>query len=89
MTKQITKSMCEEFNEILSEANSVARLKYQFDATVEIQIVQDAYINFESTTLYPSNMLINKITNFFALKGIPKVHFNNSSNSFWAVDDNQ
>jgi len=88
MTKQITKSMCEEFNKILSEANSVARLRYQFDSTVEIQIVQDAYINLESTTLYPSNILINKIKHFFATKGIEKVHFNNSSSSFWAVGNN-
>lgn len=88
MTKQITKSMCEEFNEILSETNSVARLRHQMDFTVKIQIVQDAYINSESTILYPSDMLINKIKDFFASKGIPKVHFNNSSNSFWAVDDN-
>jgi len=88
MTKQITKTMCEEFNEILSSANRVARLRYQSDSTVEIQIVQDAYVNLESTTLYPSDILIDKIKDFFASKGIQKVHFNNSSNSFWAVDDN-
>ena len=74
MEKKLTKQVCEEFNDMLREENSVVRLQSFFDGTAQFTFAEDIYVN-PRCMLYASQTFVDKLTQFLQDKGISNIRY--------------
>lgn len=80
MKSLITDEMIKEFNEVMTNENSIVRLQRNGSA-VEIVLIEDKYLDSENK-VYPNDKFYKKLEDFFNSKGICNLSYNISSTMF-------
>ncbi|MEM5009363.1 hypothetical protein WKH57_01450 [Niallia taxi] len=77
----ITKEMINEFNELLSQKESVIRLHVRHNV-VDIKLIEDSYLKMEDQIINPTNKFFEDLAEFLNDKGV-QIAFNNTKSCFW------